>query len=152
MIPLKSELLFTLTGRVLSAQEVGTSPSGQRRIIPVEGGAFEGPKLCGNVLPGGGDWMLVRSDGVAQIDVRVTLQTDDGDLIFMRYGGLRHGPAEVMDRLARGEAVDPAEYYFRITPLFETGSRKYAWLNKIITIGIGHRLPDGPVYYVYEIL
>jgi hypothetical protein len=144
--------LFTLTGRVASAQEVGASPLGQRRIIPVEGGEFEGPKLRGTVLPGGADWMLVRPDGVAQIDVRVTLRTDDGDLIFMRYGGFRHGPKEVMDRLARGETVAPEDYYFRITPGFETGSRKYAWLNSIVSVGTGHRLPDGPVYHVYEIL
>ena len=110
MIPLRSELLFTLTGRVLPAQEIGTSSLGQRRIIPIEGGEFEGPKLRGTVLPGGADWMLVRPDGVAQINVRMTLQTDDGDLIFMKYGGFRHGPKDVMDRLARGETVEPAEY------------------------------------------
>jgi hypothetical protein len=152
MIPLRSELLFTLVGRVSPPQEIGTVPLGQRRIIPIEGGEFEGPKLRGSVLPGGEDCMLVRPDGAAQIDVRMTLQTDDGDLILMRYGGLRHGPKDVMDRLARGETVEPTEYYFRITPLFETGSRKYAWLNRIITIGTGHRLANGPVYYVYEIL
>lgn len=152
VIPLRSELLFTLTGRVSSPQEIGTGPSGDRRIIPVEGGEFEGPKLRGRVLPGGSDCMLVRPDGVAQMDVRVTLETDDGDLIFMKYGGFRHGPKEVMDRLARGEAVEPTEYYFRITPLFETGSQKYTWLNRIITIGIGHREAHGPVYYIYEIL
>jgi hypothetical protein len=84
MISLRSELLFTLTGRVSPPQEIGASPSGQRRIIPVEGGEFEGPKLRGKVLPGGADWMLVRPDGVAQINVRMTLQTDDGDLIFMK--------------------------------------------------------------------
>jgi Protein of unknown function (DUF3237) len=152
IIPLRSELLFTLTGRVSSPQEIGTVPSGYRRIIPIEGGAFEGPKLRGRVLPGDSDCMLVRPDGVAQIDVRTTLETDDGDLIFMRYGGFRHGPKDVMDRLARGDAVEPTEYYFRITPLFETGSQKYMWLNRIITIGTGHRLANGPVYYVYEIL
>src|ERR1035441_8942442 len=101
MIPLRSELLFTLTGRVSSAQEIGASPSGQLGIMRVASGEFEGPKLRGTVLPGGADWMLVRPDGVAQINVRMTLQTDNGDLIFMRYGGFRHGPKDVMDRLAR---------------------------------------------------
>ena len=152
MIPLRSEPLFTLTGRVSPAQEIGAVPYGQRRIIPIEGGEFEGPKLRGRVLPGGADCMLVRPDGVAQIDVRMTLQPDDGNLIFMKYGGLRHGPKDVMDRLARGETVEPAEYYFRIAPLFETGAQKYMWLNRIIAIGTGHRLANGPVYYVYEIL
>jgi hypothetical protein len=152
MIPLRSELLFTLVGRVSPPQELGMVPSGQRRIIPVEGGEFEGTKLRGTVLPGGADWMLVRADGVVQPDVRLTLQTDDGELIFMRYGGMRHGSPEVMERLARGEPVDPAEYYFRITPQFETGSLKYTWLNKIIAVGIGDRQNTGPIYYVYEIL
>jgi hypothetical protein len=152
MIPLRSELLFTLVGRVSPPQELGMVPSGQRRIIPVEGGEFEGPKLRGTVLPGGADWMLVRADGVVQPDVRLTLRTDDGQLIFMRYGGMRHGSPEVMERIARGEPVDPAEYYFRITPQFETGSLKYAWLNKIIAVGIGDRQKTGPIYYVYEIL
>ena len=144
--------MFTLIGRVSPPQEIGMVPSGQRRIIPVEGGEFKGPKLRGTVLPGGADWMLVRVDGVVQPDVRLTLQTDDGQLIYMRYGGIRHGPPEVMERLARGELVDSAEYYFRITPQFETASLKYAWLNKIIAVGIGDRLKTGPIYYVYEIL
>lgn len=152
MMPLRSEILFTLTGQVLRPQNIGLSPAGLRRIIPIAGGTFAGPKLRGSVLVGGGDWMLVRPDGVAQIDVRVTLQTDDGELIFMRYGGFAHGPKEVMEQLGRGEAVDPAAYYLRVTPLFETASQKYAWLNRIVAIGTGQRLPDSVVYDVYEIL
>jgi len=152
MIPLKSEFLFTLTGTVATALDIGHTPSGERRFYPVSGGDFEGPRLKGKVLEGGSDAMLVRADGVAQPDVRLILKTDDGQLIFMRYGGMRHGPAEVMERLARGANVEPTEYYFRITPLFETGSPKYEWLNRIVTVGIGNRLANGPIYYVYEIL
>jgi hypothetical protein len=152
MMPLRSEFFFTLTAQASPPQNVGPSPVGNRRIIPIAGGTFEGPKLRGNVLVGGADWMLVRPDGVAQIDVRVTLQTDDGDLIFMRYGGFAHGPKEVMERLGRGEAVDPTAYYLRVTPLFETASQKYGWVNRIVTVGIGQRLPDGLIYDVYEIL
>jgi len=151
MIPLKSEFLFTLTGTVATALDIGHTPSGKRRIYPISGGDFEGPRLKGKVLEGGSDAMLVRADGVAQPDVRSILKTDDGQLIFMRYGGMRHGPAEVMERLALGENVEPTEYYFRITPLFETGSPKYEWLNKIVAVGIGNRLANGPIYYVYEI-
>jgi len=77
---------------------------------------------------------------------------DDSDLIFMKYGGFRHGPKDVMDQLARGETVEPTEYYFSITPLFETGSQKNAWLNRIIARDTGHKLANGPVYYIYEIL
>ena len=152
MIPLKSELLFTLTGRVSKPQDIGVSSVGHRRIIPIVSGEFEGPKLRGTVLPGGSDWMLIRPDGVSKIDVRLTLQVDNGELVYMQYGGYRHGPKDVMDRLARGEEVDPTEYYFRITASFETGSETYSWLNKIVTVGTGQRLPDGPVYYLYEIL
>jgi hypothetical protein len=96
--------------------------------------------------------MLVDSEGVAHVDVRMALQTDDGEGIYMQYRGLRHGPPAVMARLERGEPVDPGEYYFRIVPFFETSSKKYAWLNRIVTVGVGHRLPDGPVYYVHEVL
>jgi hypothetical protein len=152
MMPLRSEFLFTLAAQVLPPQNVGVAPAGHRRVIPIAGGTFEGPKLRGNVLTGGGDWMLVRPDGVAQIDVRVTLQTDDGDLIFMRYGGFAHGPKQVMERVGRGEAVDPTAYYLRVTPLFETASQKYGWINRIVGVGIGQRLPEGLIYDVYEIL
>jgi len=152
MIQCRSELLFILTGSVAEPFEIGKTPVGDRRIYPIEGGEFEGPRLKGKVLAGGSDAMLVRADDVIIPDVRMTLQTDDAQLIFMRYGGMRHGPPEVMERLASGKPVDPSEYYFRINPLFETGSTKYSWLNKLITVGAGHRLPTGPIYYIYAIL
>jgi hypothetical protein len=152
MLPLRSELLITVTGRVSAPVDIGVGPQGHRRIIPVEGGEFTGPKLRGSVLPGGADWMVVDSSGVAHVDVRLALETDDGERIYMTYHGLRHGPPDVMARLERGEPVEPDEYYFRIAPVFETGSKKYAWLNRMLTVGVGHRLADGPVYYIYEIL
>jgi hypothetical protein len=152
MIPLRSEFLFTITGTVAPPVEIGSTPAGLRRIIPITGGTFEGPRLRGTVIPGGADQMLVRSDAVAVPDVRLVLETEEGHSILMSYGGLRHGPPKVMERLARGEPVDPSEYYFRIAPRFETGSEKYAWLNRILAVGTGHRLPAGPIYDVYEIL
>lgn len=151
-VPPRSEFLFTLTGRVGPAIEVGVLPHGQRRIVPIEGGDFQGPRLRGRVLPVGADWMLIRPDGVAVIDVRATLQTDDGALIYLRYGGYRHGPPEVMQALSRGEPADPSTYYFRISPVFETGAGKYAWLNRIVATGTGRRVAAGPVYDIYEIL
>jgi hypothetical protein len=84
--------------------------------------------------------------------VRVTLETHDGHLVYMTYRGVRHGPAEIMQRLNAGEEVDPSSYYFRTTPSFETGSEKYAWLNAIVCISTGHRTASGPVYRVYEVL
>ena|ERR1035438_4051633 len=152
MIPLRSEFLFTLTGTVAPPIEIGFTPLGLRRIFPITGGTFEGPRLRGRLIPGGTDHMLVRSDAVMLPDVRLVLETEEGHLIFMSYGGLRHGPPEVMDRLARSEPVDPSEYYLRIAPRFETGSEQYDWLNRILAVGTGHRLPAGPIYDVYEIL
>ncbi len=149
---IESELLFTITLTVDAPQDLGATPVGERRVVVVTGGRFEGPKLNGTVLPGGTDWLVLRADGSLQLDVRLTLRTDDGALIGMTYRGLRHGPAEVMERLNRGEPVEASEYYFRIAPLFETGSETYAWLNGILAVGVGSRSPDGPTYEVYRIL
>jgi hypothetical protein len=94
----------------------------------------------------------VRPDGSVLLDCRLVLETDDSTLIEMTYAGIRAGAPDVLARLARGEVVDPAEYYFRINPLFYTADQKYAWLNNVIAIGIGHRLPEGPVYSVFEVI
>ena len=101
---------------------------------------------------GTGDWLLQRNDGVTVLDVRLLLRTDDGEHIYMAYRGLRHGPADVMARLAAGEMVDPATYYFRMVPVFETASKKYEWINKIVAVGTGRREPAGPIYSVEEVL
>jgi hypothetical protein len=106
-------------------------------IFYVKGGSFQGPKLKGEVLPGGGDWFLLRPDGVGELDVRGTFRTDDGALVYVTYRGILHAPPQVMARAQAGEKVDPSEYYFRTAPLFQTASEKYAWLNQIQAIGIG---------------
>src|SRR5215475_12314954 len=118
---MNSRLLMTLQVVVPPPQKVGAVPHGTRAIAPITGGTFEGPRLRGKVLPGGADWTLLRSDGVLELDLRITLQTDDGALIDMTSFGLRHGPADVIAALAHGEIVDPSKYYFRATPRFETG-------------------------------
>jgi hypothetical protein len=150
--PLNTQLLFTLTGTVGAPHEIGVLPQGRRRIVPIEGGEFEGPRIRGQVLPFGADWMLIRPDGVAVIDVRATLRTDDDALIHMRYSGYRHGPTDIMQALADGEDVDAATYYFRIAVILETGAEKYSWLNRIVAVGTGRRIPEGPIYDVYEVL
>jgi hypothetical protein len=131
---------------------LGATPTTMRRIGIIPVCNFEGERLSGKVLDGSSDWQSVRSDGSTLLDVRLTLQTEDDALIAMSYQGIRRGPREVLERLDRGEQVDPADYYFRIAPLFETASEKYAWLNGILAIGIGHRFPDGPIYNLFEIL
>jgi Protein of unknown function (DUF3237) len=123
-----------------------------RRIGVVSGGAFQGERLSGDVMDGGSDWQSIRSDGGVGLDVRVVLKANDDALIAMTYRGIRQGPADVIKRMESGEAVSPESYYFRIAPTFETASPKYAWLNQIMAIGVGHRLPDGPVYSIFEVL
>ncbi len=145
--------LFTLTLDVPRIVELGATPSGVRRIATVTGGAFKGERLSGTVHAApGGDWILVRPDGAIVLDVRLTLETNDSQLVYMRYRGLRHGPAEVMARLAKGEPVDAGSYYFRTTPVFETASPKYDWLNRIVSVATGRREATGPVYEVFELL
>ena len=144
--------LFTLKLEVRPLTTVGDTPTTLRRIGVIYGGRFEGERLSGEVLDGGSDWQSVRSDGSTMLDVRLVLKTDDGALIAVNYKGLRHGPPEIIARIGRGEEVDPASYYFRISPMFETASEKYAWLNGILAVGIGHRFADGPVYNLFELL
>ena len=144
--------LFTLRLDVRKLIVVGDTPAGNRRVGVVYGGQFEGDRLSGEVLDGGSDWQSVRSDGSTLLDVRLNLKTDDGVLIGMTYKGLRHGPPDVIAAIDRGEVVDPASYYFRIAPMFETAAGQYAWLNGVVAIGIGHRFPDGPVYNLFELL
>ena len=152
MDKIETELLFQVTFEVGRISELGDTPFGHRRIIEITGGTFEGPKLRGRAVPGGGDWLLIRPDGGVQMDVRVTLETDDEHLIYMSYRGIRHGPEDVIAMLNAGDEVDPSEYYFRIAPFFETGSEKYGWLNRMICVGSGHRKPSGPIYNVFEVL
>jgi len=123
-----------------------------RRIGIVPGGQFMGERLSGEVLEGGNDWQNVRGDGSLLLDVRLILKTEDGALICMTYRGIRRGSSDVLSRIDRGEVVDPASYYFRTNPLFETSAPKYEWLNGIICVGAGHRVANGVVYSVFEVL
>lgn len=145
--------LFEIRLQVPQVIDLGDTPLGRRRIAVVAGGEFHGERLRGTVASApGGDWMLQRADSVTVLDVRILLRTDDGEHISMSYRGLRHGPADVMARLAAGEVVDPTAYYFRIAPVFETSAAKYAWINKVVAIGTGRREPTGPIYSVEEVL
>jgi hypothetical protein len=131
---------------------VGATPGTYRRIGVVPGGSFEGDRLSGQVLDGNSDWQTVRSDRATTLDVRLVLKTNDDALICMSYRGIRYGPTDIMEKIDKGEAVDPACYYFRINPLFETAAQKYDWLNRVVAVGIGYRRTDGPVYSIFEVL
>ena len=117
-------------------QGIGEVAHGDLTIFPVTGGSFEGERLRGRVLPGGGDWVTQRKDGVLELDLRVTLETDDGALVHMTFSGLR----------------DDANRYFRTLPRFETAAPKYAFLNKLLAVGTGEIGPDGPVHVIEEIV
>jgi len=149
---LNSQPLMTVRIAAAPPQALGTVPHGIRIIVPVTGGDFDGPRLRGRILPGGGDWLLLRPDGVLELDLRITLETDDHALIYTTFQGLRHGPPDVIAALGRGEAVDPASYYFRTLAGFETSAEKYAFMNRIIAVGVGETRPDGAVHRIDEIL
>jgi hypothetical protein len=131
---------------------LGTTPHDIRRIAKVTGGAFEGPRLRGIVLPGGGDWFIRRPDGVVELDVRAVLRTEGNDLIYTYYRGINDAKPEVGARIFSGEDVDPSEYYFRTTPVFETASVKYGWLNRIVAVSLGRIIPAGVAYRTYTVL
>jgi hypothetical protein len=149
---MNSRPLMTVSIAAAPPQKLGAVPHGVRTFIPVAGGSFEGPRLRGRIVPGGGDWLLLRPDGVLELDLRITLETEDHALISMTFQGLRHGPPEVIAALNRGEVVDPARYYFRTVPGFETSAEAYAFLNRIVTVGVGESRPDGAVHKINEIL
>lgn len=152
MTELRLRLLFLFELKVNPASVIGKTPGVDRRVGEISGGRFEGERLRGTVLTGGSDWQSVRTDGAWMLDVRCVLQTDDGALIGMTYRGIRQGPQDVLDRIARGETVNPTLYYMRITPYFETSAPKYDFLNRLVGVGYGHRIASGPIYSVFEVL
>ncbi|MFN3657254.1 MAG: DUF3237 domain-containing protein [Pseudolabrys sp.] len=152
MTSLRFRPLFVFRINVAKPSVIGQTPSVDRRVGEITGGTFEGERLRGRVLSGGSDWQTVRRDGSWVLDVRFVMETDDQHLIGMTYKGIRHGPQAVLDRIAKGESVSPADYYFRVAPFFETASEKYGWLNNVVSVATGHRLASGPIYQVFEVL
>jgi hypothetical protein len=149
---IRTRPLFVLRLQVAPYYVVGATPGAFRGIAIALGGSFEGDRLSGEVLGGGNDCQAVRHDGCTKLDVRIVLKATDGALIVMTYQALRCGPSSIMEKLDRGEAVDPASYYFRMIPIFETAAPQYDWMNRIVAVGAGHRLADGPLYSIFEIL
>ena len=142
---------MTLRVQVGRATEFGQVPRGRRRVIPILGGTFEGPGICGTVLPGGADWQIVRGDGFTELDARYTLQTDRGGLIYIQNAAIRHASPEVMQKLLAGEPVDPLQVYFRTVPTFETSASELQWLTRAIFIGIAERQPDLATVHVWKV-
>jgi hypothetical protein len=130
--------------------DLGDVAQGRRRIVPQTGGTFTGPELNGRLLPGASaDWQIVLPDGTALGDIRYTLQTDAGELLYVQSRGVRHGSAEVLARLGRGEDVDASEYTFRTSTQIETAAPRLDWMNKGIFISVGGRQATGVIYETY---
>src|ERR1700737_1272489 len=130
--------------------DLGATAPGHRRIVPQTGGAFAGPELTGKLLAGvSADWQIVRPDGTALVDIRSTLLTDDGTLLYVQSRGVRHGSPEVLARLGRGEDVDASEYTFRTSTQIETAAADLDWLNKGVFISVAGRQPAGVIYETY---
>ena len=130
--------------------DLGETAQGHRRIVPLAGGTFTGPEINGKLLPGASaDWQLVLADGTALGDIRYTLQTDDGDLLYVQSRGVRHGMPEVLARLGRGEEVDASEYTFRTSTQIETAAPDLDWLNKGVFISVAGRQATGVIYETY---
>jgi hypothetical protein len=128
---------------------VGHGPTGERRIVPILGGTVVGPRLSGDILPGGADYQLIRPDGVAEIEARYTLRLTDGALVYVVNRGLRHAAPEDMARLLRGEPVPAERVYFRTAPSFETAAPAHAWLQRSLFLGFGERRPDTVLVRIY---
>src|SRR6266480_5655304 len=144
------KLVYRLEATLGHPLDLGDVSQGYRRIVPQTGGTFTGPELNGTLLPGASaDWQIVLPDGTALGDIRFTLQTDGGDLLYVRSQGVRHGSAEVLARLSRGEEVDAGEYVFRTSTQIETAAPDLDWLNKGVFISVGGRQPGGVIYEVY---
>ena len=135
-LPINSRPLMVLRLETSATQDIGSTPQGALTIFPVTGGSFEGERLRGKVLAGGGDWVTAHSNGTLTVDLRVTLETDDKGLIHMTFTGVR----------------DDTTRYFRTLPRFETAALQYAFLNRLLAVGIGEIGPDGAVHVIEEIL
>ena len=132
-------------------REMGAGRAGARRIIPIIGGTVTGPKLNGRLLNLGADWQTIFADGLAELDTRYAMETDDGATIEIVNYGYRHGPNEVLDAMARGETVDPASYYMRTHARLETGDARYAWVNRTLFVGVGARTQSSVQIALYAI-
>lgn len=148
----KLEFIFEAKVTLDPVQELGITTYGKRRIIPITGGTFEGPLMKGVIVPGGADWQTVRTDGSADLEARYTLKTDDNVLIYIQNKGVRHAKPEVLARMAKGEKVDPSEYYMRTAATFEVAEGKYAWLTKAVVVSTGARMSDHVLLKFYKVL
>jgi len=149
---LATKYVFSLSIKVGTPIVAGDLGYGIRRVIPVLGGTVQGEGIKGTIHSGGADFQIIRPDGFTELEAKYTFELDDGAVIYIENIGVRFGPKEALDRIARGEAVDPALIYFRSVPKFETGHPKYRWLMQNLFIGVGARHPDRVELAVHQVL
>jgi len=150
-VPPRFDLVFSARVAVAAPRSLGRIAGGERRIVDITGGEVSGPKLTGRILPGGADWQIVRNDGTLVLEARYTIEAADGALVYVRNYGYRHGPPEVLARIAQGEEVDPALYYFRAAPVFETAAPAYDWLNRTVAVCSAMRTVDRVILDFYAV-
>ena len=149
---LSAQPIFTVDAELDEIRRFGTTPYGERRVVGIRGGTVSGAKLSGRILPGGADWQIIRTDSVTDIEARYTIESSDGWLVVVNSLGLRHGPPDVIEKLGRGEPVDPSLYYFRTVMRFETGAPNLRWLNTILALARGERRARSVRLEVFEVL
>ena len=149
---LGTQPIFTIHAELEAIMNLGHTPYGERRVIGITGGTVRGPRLTGRILPGGADWQFIRNDGAADIQARYVIESEAGGRILVTSDGLRHSPQAVMERLAKGDSVDPALYYFRTVMRFETANPEASWLNGILALARGQREARTVRLDVYEVL
>jgi hypothetical protein len=150
---LRVEYAFTVRANLSAPIVVGEGPEGLRRFVPITGGSFSGPLLSGKVVAGSGDWQVVRANGVLSAEAKYTLETPDGGLIAVTNRGIRHGPPEIMQRLASGETVPADSYYFRTSAIFEApvGSAN-DWVNRTLFVATAEREPNVAIIHFFSVL
>jgi uncharacterized protein DUF3237 len=149
---LGKEPIFTIEAELDAIMSIGPTPHGERRFVGISGGSVSGAKLNGRILPGGADWQIVRADRAADIQARYIIETDKGARVMVESKGLRHGPPDVIEKLARGDKVDPALYYFRTVMRFEAADPALDWLNRILALARGERQASRVRLEVFEVV
>jgi hypothetical protein len=152
MIRPELEFIYEAEAQLGPPVAMGATPDGERRFIPILGGRFKGPRIEGEILPGGADWQVTRRDEVLVLDALYAMRTDDGTVIQVRNRGMRNGPPEVMAALARGERIDPASIYFRAAPQFIVAAGPHDWLNRSLFLCTGERWADGIKLWIWRVV
>jgi Protein of unknown function (DUF3237) len=150
--PLQTRYVFSLAIKVGAPIIAGDIGHGVRRVIPVLGGEVRGEGIKGTIFPCGADFQTIRPNGLTELEAKYAFEMDDGAIVYIENFGIRFGPKPLLDRIAKGEMVDPSLIYFRSVPKFETGAEKYRWLMENLFVGVGARHPDRVELDVHQVL